>query len=106
MSEAALSGVLYFAALALLLATAAGLFAMWRAGAAADQMMAGELMGTSGVAILLLLAVAMDDAAVLDVALLLAILAAFATLAFRIAVPDAAQRDRGQGASAHRERRP
>lgn len=89
--SAAMPGLLYAVALALLLVTAAGLFAMWRAGGTVDQMMAGELLGTGGVAILLVLAVAMGDVAVLDVALLLALLAAFAAVAFRIAVrePDA-----------------
>lgn len=102
MSEPGLASFLYLAAVLLLVVTAAGLFAMWRAGAAADQMMAGELMGTSGVAVLLLLSVAMGDAAVLDVALLLVILAAFAGIAFRIAVPQRPPGPGGQGPGGRR----
>jgi multicomponent Na+:H+ antiporter subunit F len=49
----------------------------------ADLMLAVQLVGTSGVAILLLLAVATRDPAVLDVALMVALLAAFSACALR-----------------------
>jgi multicomponent Na+:H+ antiporter subunit F len=45
-------------------------------------MMAAQLLGTGGVAVLLLLAVAGEAEALLDVALVLALLAAFASIAF------------------------
>jgi multicomponent Na+:H+ antiporter subunit F len=45
-------------------------------------MMAAQLLGTGGVAILLLLAVATETSPMVDVALLLALFAAFAAVAF------------------------
>lgn len=66
-----------------ILATVAlGLVRILRGPARADRMMAVQLFGTGGVAVLLLLAVANGKAAVVDVALLLALLAAFASAAF------------------------
>jgi multicomponent Na+:H+ antiporter subunit F len=50
----------------------------------ADRMMAAQLLGTGGTAALLQIAVATDAAALVDVALLLALLAAFASVAFVI----------------------
>ena len=45
-------------------------------------MMAAQLLGTGGVAILLLLAAATETPPIVDVALLLALFAAFAAVAF------------------------
>ena len=45
-------------------------------------MMAAQLLGTGGVAILLLVAAATETPPILDVALLLALFAAFAAVAF------------------------
>jgi multicomponent Na+:H+ antiporter subunit F len=45
-------------------------------------MMAAQLLGTGGVAVLLLLAAAGKSPATVDVALMLALLAAFASVAF------------------------
>jgi multicomponent Na+:H+ antiporter subunit F len=76
-------GSWYLVVATLLLAALGG--ALWRIArgpAAADRMMAAQLVGTGGVAVLLLLAAAGDDWAVLDVALVLALLAAFAAVAF------------------------
>ena len=53
--------------------------------AAADRMMAAQLLGTGGVAALLLLSVATDTPSIVDVALVLALLAAFASIAFVLA---------------------
>jgi len=50
----------------------------------ADRMMAAQLLGTDGIAALLLLAVAADMPALVDVALSLAMLAAFTSVAFVI----------------------
>lgn len=66
----------------LVLIGATGLLGVWRSGGA-GRMMALQLFGTCGIAVLLLLAVAQEDAAVLDAALLLALLAACAIAAFR-----------------------
>jgi multicomponent Na+:H+ antiporter subunit F len=59
-----------------------GLFRVFRGPADADRMMAVQLLGTGGVAVLLLIAVAAEMPAVVDVALLLALLAAFAAVTF------------------------
>ena len=57
----------------------------------ADRMMGAQLAGTGGIAMLMLLAGATDRPAVLDVALVLALLAAFAVVGFAKATsPDGA----------------
>jgi multicomponent Na+:H+ antiporter subunit F len=61
---------------------ALGLLRTVRGPAAADRMMAAQLLGSGGVAMLLLVSVATANASVMDVALLLALLAAFASVAF------------------------
>jgi multicomponent Na+:H+ antiporter subunit F len=61
---------------------ALGLVCVLRGPAAADRMMSAQLLGTSGIAALLLLSAAIDDSAIADVALALALLAAFASVAF------------------------
>lgn len=72
-----------FAAAGFVLASiAVGLFRIFYSREAADCMMAAQLIGTGGVAVLLLLAVATDTRPVIDVALMLALLAAFASVAF------------------------
>ncbi len=60
----------------LLLSVAAGLWRVWRGPTHADRLMAVQLFGTSGAAILMLLAVSQDQPALLDAALVLALLAA------------------------------
>lgn len=75
---------LFFAGLVILVcACAALLLGRWQG--MADRMLAVQLVGTSGVAVLMLLAVATGDANVLDVALVVALLAAFSACALRIA---------------------
>lgn len=72
----------FFFAAALVVAIAAvGLFRVLRGPSDADRMMAAQLLGTSGVAALLLAEVRGTRGAV-DVALVLAILAAFSGVAF------------------------
>jgi multicomponent Na+:H+ antiporter subunit F len=66
---------------------ALGLLRILRGPANADRMMAAQLFGTGGIATLLLLGAAIRDAAAIDVALTLALLAAFASLAFVKAAP-------------------
>jgi len=72
----------YLAAAFLLLMVAASLVRIVIGPQRADRIMGAQLIGTSGVAVLLLLAVAQDNMAVLDVAIVLALLAAFAVIAF------------------------
>ena len=64
---------------------AVGLVRVLRGPANADRMMAAQLLGTGGIAALLLMAVARDADALVDVALILALLAAFTSVAFVIA---------------------
>jgi multicomponent Na+:H+ antiporter subunit F len=66
----------------LLLALAGGLARVLRGPTAADRMLAAQLLGTTGVAILLLLAEAQAEPALRDAALLLAMLAVLAVVAF------------------------
>jgi multicomponent Na+:H+ antiporter subunit F len=61
---------------------ALGLLRILRGPADADRLMAAQLLGSGGVAALLLLATAMGVPAVVDVALLLALLAVFASIGF------------------------
>jgi multicomponent Na+:H+ antiporter subunit F len=73
---------LFGGALAVLFTVALGLVRILRGPGDADRMMAAQLLGTGGIAVLLLLGAAVGDAAVVDVALTLALLAAFASIAF------------------------
>jgi multicomponent Na+:H+ antiporter subunit F len=61
---------------------ALGLLRIIRGPTETDRMMAAQLLGTGGVAALLLLAVASQTPSIVDVALMLALLAAFASVAF------------------------
>lgn len=79
---ALMAEVLLVAAACILVFTAVAMVGMWWRGGVADQMMSVQLLGSGGVAIMLLLAVASGQWAVLDVALLFAVLAAFAASAF------------------------
>jgi multicomponent Na+:H+ antiporter subunit F len=67
-----------------LAAVAAGLIRVLRGPVNADRMMAAQLLGTGGITTLLLIAAATGAAALVDVALVLALLAAFASVAFVI----------------------
>lgn len=73
---------LTIAALVLLLSLLLGLIRVWRGPGAADRMLAAQLFGTTGVGIVLLLAVITDNSALFDIALVLSLLAAVAILAF------------------------
>lgn len=70
---------------------ALGLVRILRGPGAADRMMAAQLLGTGGIATLLLLGAATGASAVADVALTLALLAAFASVAFVTSAPGASQ---------------
>jgi multicomponent Na+:H+ antiporter subunit F len=72
-----------FGAAGFVLATVAlGLFRVLHGPTEADRMMAAQLVGTGGVAVLLTLSVASESPPIVDVALTLALLAAFASVAF------------------------
>ncbi|UHD17538.1 monovalent cation/H+ antiporter complex subunit F [Thiocapsa bogorovii] len=71
------------AAAAFVLGTVAlGLWRILRGPRDVDRMLAPQLLGTGGVAALLLLGEASQEAAIADVAMVLALLAAFASVAF------------------------
>jgi multicomponent Na+:H+ antiporter subunit F len=61
---------------------AIGLAVIFQRPGEADRLMAAQLLGTGGVSVLLLLAIATRNSPVVDVALLLALFAAFAAVAF------------------------
>lgn len=77
-----MSDFLLAAAVFVLATVALGMVRILRGPAAAERMMAAQLFGAGGVAALLLLGVATEANAVIDVALTLALLAAFASVAF------------------------
>lgn len=70
------------AAAAVLITVALGMVRILRGPGAADRVMAAQLLGTGGVAALLLSGVARGRPASIDLALTLAVLAAFASIAF------------------------
>lgn len=76
--EAVYSGIALF----LLLTLVAGLWRVLRGPTAADRMLAAQLFGTTAVACLLLLAQALDNASLRDIALVFALLAAVTAVAF------------------------
>ncbi len=67
--------VLEISATALLLTLLVGLIRVWRGPRAEDRMLAGQLFGTTGVAILLVLAARNNAPSLRDIALVLAALA-------------------------------
>jgi multicomponent Na+:H+ antiporter subunit F len=77
-----MNGVLEGVALGLLVTLALGLVRIWRGPTVADRMLAAQLFGTTGVALLLVLAELQRMPALRDVALVLALLAVMAVLAF------------------------
>ena len=81
-ASGAVAEFLLGAAAFVLLTVAVGLIRLLRGPADADRIMAAQLLGTGAVAVLLLVATALGSTAVLDVALVLALLAAFLAAAF------------------------
>lgn len=78
---------LYVAAALLLLITGLGLARMMWGPAPADRMMAAQLLGTGGGAIALLIATASGTSAIIDIALILALVGAFAAVALSLGEP-------------------
>lgn len=74
--------LLLLCALGLMSSLLLGLLRVLLGPGAGDRMLAIQLIGTAGVGMLLLLGVLLDQPALLDVALLLALLAAVAAAAF------------------------
>jgi multicomponent Na+:H+ antiporter subunit F len=80
-----MTGILLGAAFVVLLSVLAGLWRVLRGPHRADRLMAAQLLCTGGIAALLLVAGAYGLDAILDVALLLALLGAFTSVAFVMA---------------------
>lgn len=81
---------LSFVAAGVLASLAGALWRVWRGPRRADRMMGAQLVGTGGVAVLMLLA-PLGSWAALDVALVLALLAALAAVGFvKATSPDGA----------------
>jgi len=78
---------LYAAAALVLLMTGLGLMRMLWGPSPADRLMAAQLLGTGGGAIALLIAIASGTMAIIDIALTLALLAAFAAVALTLGEP-------------------
>jgi multicomponent Na+:H+ antiporter subunit F len=91
---------LIVAAALILLTVAAGLVRVLRGPRGVDRMMAVQLLGTGGIAALLLAASATGVAGVEDVALGLALLSSFASVAFVNASPGSGE-GQGQGQGMH-----
>jgi len=81
--------VLEIAAFVLLLTLLVGLIRVFRGPESEDRMLAGQLFGTTGVGVLLVLAVRTDSPPLRDVALVLALLAVVTVAAFvdRVGTP-------------------
>lgn len=77
-----MSGVLLALMVLLLLTLLGGLVRVVRGPSAADRMLAAQLLGTTTVALLMLMAVVTGMPRLLDVALVFAILAAIAVVCF------------------------
>jgi multicomponent Na+:H+ antiporter subunit F len=79
--------------------TALGLLRVLRANLAVERMMAVQLLGTGGAAVLLLLGAADGVPAMVDVALLLMLLAAFSCAAFSLNWAEADSDEKDDGGS-------
>jgi multicomponent Na+:H+ antiporter subunit F len=90
-----MSSFMIGAAIFIIVSVAVGLVRILRGPAALDRMMAVQLLGSGGIAALLLISVAMDAPALLDVAVSIALLAAFASVAL-IAASEGAALTKGE----------
>lgn len=77
-----MSGFLFAAACFVLAVVGLGLFRILRGPDEADRLMAAQLAGSGGVAVLLLLSAATETPSIVDVALMLALLATLASVGF------------------------
>ncbi len=85
------------AALVVFVTVAAGLIRVLRGPTVTDRIMAAALLGTGGIAALLLVGVATATPALADVALTLAVLAAFASVAMARTAPPADKQGEDRG---------
>ena len=76
-----MAGFLCFAAIVLALSLSLGLVRVFRGPSMEDRMMSAQLVGTTGVGMLLLFATLLDMPSSIDVALVLALLAAVSVAA-------------------------
>jgi multicomponent Na+:H+ antiporter subunit F len=77
-----MSEVLFVCVGGLMLSLLLGLIRVLRGPEAGDRMLATQLIGTTGVGLLMLLSLLLNMSALIDVALILALLAAVAAAAF------------------------
>jgi multicomponent Na+:H+ antiporter subunit F len=77
-----MTGFYLIVAIGLLAALCGGMYQVLRGPTPGDRMLAIQLFGTTAVAVLILLGEAMNDSALVDVALVLALLAAITLVAF------------------------
>ena len=87
--------LLFGFAIAILASIAASLVRVFSGPTRSDRVMGAQLLGTGGVAILLLTAAAGGNWAILDVAVVLALLAAFASFALFVSVADTPENQSG-----------
>ena len=80
-----MSEVLLLLATVILASVAAGLWRVLRGPTPADKLMAAQLLSSGGIAVLLILDAARRQEGLADVALVLALLGAFASVAFVLA---------------------
>lgn len=86
-----MTGFLWITALIVLASVGAALLRALRGPSRADRIMAVQLIGTGSMGVLVLIATAREDTSFLDVALVVALLAAIPAIAFVKAVtPDGA----------------
>ena len=85
-----MADILAAVAFVILAITLLALLRALRSRVVSERMMALQLLGTGGTAVLLLLGAASGSAAVIDVALLLALFAAFACVAFALGMAEPA----------------
>jgi multicomponent Na+:H+ antiporter subunit F len=77
-----MTSFLFAAAIFVLVMEALGLVRILRGPGDADRILSVQLIGSGGVAVLLLLAAATQTPSIMDVALMLALLATFVSVAF------------------------
>ena len=78
----AMTSFLFAAAIFILVMAALGLVRILRGPGHADRILSVQLIGSGGVAVLVLLAAATQTPSIMDVALMLALLATFVSVAF------------------------
>jgi multicomponent Na+:H+ antiporter subunit F len=91
-----MNSFLFVIGIFILATIAGGLIVMLQRSNEVDRIMAAQLLGTGGAAILLILAIATETSPIVDVALMLALFAAFATVTLVRDAPDPRNTAKGQ----------